>query len=65
MVSPCSTRSASRDKLLGWEDQVGALDAGKFADIIAVDGNPLVDVTTLERVKWVMKNGVVAKSLIQ
>src|SRR5437667_11044144 len=42
-------------KLLGWETQVGAIEAGKFADLIAVEGDPLKDVTELERVRWVMK----------
>jgi imidazolonepropionase-like amidohydrolase len=48
--------------LLGWSDRVGSIDAGKFADLIAVEGDPLLDVTTLERVKWVMKGGQVVKS---
>jgi imidazolonepropionase-like amidohydrolase len=48
--------------LLGWSDRVGALGAGKWADIVAVDGDPLQDVTTLERVKFVMKGGVVVKN---
>jgi imidazolonepropionase-like amidohydrolase len=48
--------------LLGWSDKVGAIDPGKFADIIAVDGDPLADVTTLERVKFVMKGGEVVKN---
>ena len=43
--------------LLGWKDKVGAIEAGKWADIVAVDGDPLQDVTTLERVKFVMKGG--------
>ncbi len=48
--------------LLGWSDKVGVLESGHYADIIAVDGDPLQDVTTLERVKFVMKGGTVYKS---
>lgn len=48
--------------LLGWSDKVGAIESGKWADIIAVDGDPLQDVTTLERVKFVMKGGEVVKN---
>jgi imidazolonepropionase-like amidohydrolase len=48
--------------LLGWSDKIGAIEAGKWADIIAVDGDPLQDVTTLERVKFVMKGGEVVKN---
>jgi imidazolonepropionase-like amidohydrolase len=48
--------------LLGWSDRVGSLQPNHFADIIAVDGDPLQDVTTLEHVKFVMKGGVVYKS---
>jgi imidazolonepropionase-like amidohydrolase len=45
--------------LLGWNDKVGVIAPGAFADIIAVDGDPLKDVTELERVKFVMKGGAV------
>jgi len=48
--------------LLGWSDKIGALEPGKWGDIIAVDGDPLQDVTTLEHVKFVMKGGEVVKN---
>jgi imidazolonepropionase-like amidohydrolase len=48
--------------LLGWSDKVGVIEPSHYADIIAVDGDPLQDVTTLERVKFVMKGGVVYKN---
>ena len=44
---------------MGWEADVGSLEAGKYADMIAVPGNPLEDITLLERVMWVMKGGEV------
>src|SRR5437763_1989 len=47
--------------LLGWSDKIGGIDPGKWADIIAVDGDPLQDVTTLEHVKFVMKGGAVVE----
>lgn len=49
--------------LLGWPDKIGTIEAGKWADLIAVDGDPLADVSTLERVKFVMKGGEVVKNL--
>ena len=45
-------------ELLGWSDQVGAIKPGLYADLIAVDGDPLADVSELERLRWVMKGGV-------
>jgi imidazolonepropionase-like amidohydrolase len=48
-------------ELIGWPDSVGAIEAGRFADIIAVDGNPLENVRSLEDVNFVMKGGVVYK----
>ena len=46
-------------KVLGWEGQIGALKPGYFADVIAVQGNPLEDISALERVAFVMKGGVI------
>jgi imidazolonepropionase-like amidohydrolase len=48
--------------LLGWAGKVGTLDPGAWADVIAVDGDPVKDVTTLERVKFVIKGGEVVKN---
>ena len=48
--------------LLGWSGKVGSLEPGAWADIVAVDGDPVKDVTTLERVKFVMKGGEVVKN---
>jgi len=45
--------------LLGWSDRVGSIEAGRFADIIAVNGDPIADVTVLEHVAFVMKSGQV------
>ena len=47
--------------IMGWEADVGSLEAGKYADVIAVQGNPLDDITALEHVIWVMKGGEVYK----
>jgi imidazolonepropionase-like amidohydrolase len=48
--------------LLGWTGKVGSLEPGAWADIVAVEGDPLKDVTTLERVKFVMKGGEVVRN---
>jgi imidazolonepropionase-like amidohydrolase len=47
---------------MGWQDRVGALEAGRFADVIAVAGDPIEDITELERVTFVMKGGKVVKN---
>src|SRR6266481_5364812 len=49
-------------QLMGWQDRIGSLEAGKFADVVAVSGDPTTDITELERVKFVMKGGQVYKN---
>jgi imidazolonepropionase-like amidohydrolase len=49
---------------MGWSDRVGAIEPGKWADIIAIDGDPLKDVKILQHVPFVMKSGVVYKNEI-
>jgi imidazolonepropionase-like amidohydrolase len=48
--------------LMGWADQVGAIEPGKFADLIAVDESPLADIKQLEHVRFVMKGGAVVRN---
>ena len=49
-------------EVLGWQDQIGSMEKGKYADLIAVSGDPLADITELQRVKFVMKGGKVIKN---
>src|ERR1700694_2037265 len=49
-------------EMLGWQDRIGSVEKGKFADIIAVSGDPLKDISELQRVKFVMKGGQVVKN---
>jgi imidazolonepropionase-like amidohydrolase len=46
-------------KLLGWEGRIGALEPGYLADVIAVSGDPLQDISAVQNVSFVMKGGVV------
>jgi imidazolonepropionase-like amidohydrolase len=51
-------------ELMGWRDNVGAIESGRYADVIAVDGDPLADISILQHVKFVMKGGSVVKDEI-
>lgn len=48
--------------LMGWADQIGAIEPGKFADMIAVDESPLGDIKQLEHVQFVTKGGAVVRN---
>ncbi|HLG54106.1 MAG TPA: amidohydrolase family protein [Vicinamibacterales bacterium] len=47
---------------MGWQDQLGSITKGRFADLVAVSGNPLTDITELQRVKFVMKGGKIIRN---
>jgi imidazolonepropionase-like amidohydrolase len=49
-------------ELLGWQDRVGAIEPGKFADLVAVSGDPIADIHELERVRFVMKDGQIVRN---
>jgi imidazolonepropionase-like amidohydrolase len=49
-------------QVMGWQDQIGSITTGKFADLVAVSGDPIADITELQRVKFVMKGGKVIRN---
>jgi imidazolonepropionase-like amidohydrolase len=49
-------------EMLGWQDRVGAVEPGKFADLVAVAGDPIADISELEHVRFVMKDGQVVRN---
>lgn len=61
-IQAIQTATVNAADLLGWSDRIGTLDVGKFADIVAVNGDPTKDVTTLEHPVLVMKGGVVYRN---
>ena len=64
MTPPQAIRAATSEaaQLMGWQDRIGSVEPGKFADLVAVAGDPIADITELERVKFVMKGGQVFKN---
>jgi imidazolonepropionase-like amidohydrolase len=51
-------------ELMGWQEDVGAIEAGKYADLIAVEGDPLANIALLQQVQFVMKSGAVTKNVL-
>ena len=49
-------------EMLGWADRIGVVEFGKFADLVGVAGDPITDITELERVRFVMKDGQVVRN---
>ncbi len=52
-------------ELMGWRDRVGSIEPGRYADLIAVAGDPLADIRSLEKVGFVMKGGEVVKNTLR
>ena len=51
--------------LFGWSDKIGSITAGKYADIIAVSGDPIQNIGILENVSFVMKGGTIYKNIVK
>jgi imidazolonepropionase-like amidohydrolase len=49
-------------QVMGWQNDIGSLEKGKYADIVAVSGDPLADISEMGRVKFVMKSGKVHRN---
>jgi imidazolonepropionase-like amidohydrolase len=49
-------------EVMGWQNDIGSLEKGKYADIIAASGDPLKDISEMERIKFVMKGGKVVRN---
>jgi imidazolonepropionase-like amidohydrolase len=64
-LAALQTTTLNAADLMGWTDRTGSLDAGKWADVIAVSGDPLKDIRALQHVSFVMKGGVIYKNEAQ
>ena len=56
------TITTNAAEMLGWADRIGAIEPGKYADLLAVSGDPRADIHELERVRFVMKGGDVVRN---
>lgn len=63
-LEPIRAATPNAAELMSWQDRVGAIEAGKYADRIAVDGDPLADIVVLQQVKFVMKGGTIVKDTL-
>ena len=63
-IEAIQTGTVRAAEVLGWADKLGTIETGKWADIVAVSGDPLKDIKELQYVKFVMKDGVVVKNEI-
>ncbi|HKM90850.1 MAG TPA: amidohydrolase family protein [Candidatus Acidoferrales bacterium] len=61
-IQAIRTATMTAAELLGWSDRIGSIEPGKFADIVAVVGDPLADIAELEHVRFVMKDGTVYRN---
>ena len=64
MTSAQAIQSATiiNAEALGWKDEIGSIEKGKYADLVAVSGDPLADIAELQRVRFVMKGGRIIRN---
>jgi len=63
-MSAIQASTVNNADLFGWSDRIGSITAGKYADIVAVDGDPLQNVGILENIGFVMKGGAIYKNTL-